>query len=45
MRDELRNRLRRYDTMRSIVAVPVSFQVMVEKGRCGWSLIVKESIE
>ncbi|MHC1564776.1 MAG: hypothetical protein ACXQS6_00425 [Candidatus Syntropharchaeales archaeon] len=29
------------DTMRSIVAVPVNFRVMVERGRCGWSLIVQ----
>jgi len=28
---------RRYDTMTSIVAVPVNFQVIDEKGRCGWS--------
>ncbi|MCW7076996.1 MAG: hypothetical protein OCU18_06905, partial [Candidatus Syntrophoarchaeum sp.] len=34
---------RRCDTMRSIVAVPVSFQVMVERGECGWSLIVQGS--
>ena len=35
MGDEFRNRLRRYDTMRSIVAGPVNFQVMVEKERYG----------